>query len=227
MWDQQGSALADRFRIVRYDHRGHGASPVPLGPYELADLARDVLALLDRLSLVRVSFCGLSIGGMVGMWLGANAPERIDRLVLCATSSKPGNPETWIERAALVREQGTGAVADAVIGRWFTPEFAARERSVVDRTKAMILATPPEGYAGCCEALAEIDLEADLPRVKAKTLVIAPAEDPAFSLEHSERIVAGIPDARREILSPAAHLVNVERPDDVTRLIAEFLEEDR
>jgi 3-oxoadipate enol-lactonase len=226
MWDPQAPALAERFRLIRYDHRGHGSSPVPPGPYSLADLGGDLLALLDRLAIERASFCGLSIGGMVGMWLGANAPERVDKLILCCTSAKPArDPQMWYERAALVREEGTQAVADAVLVRWLTPDYAAAHPDVADRLKAMIVATPDEGYAGCCEAIAEIDLEADLGRIRAPTLVIAGAEDPSFSPDHSERIAAGIPNARRELLSPAAHLANVERADDVRRLILDFLEE--
>jgi 3-oxoadipate enol-lactonase len=225
MWNPQAPAFADGFRVIRYDHRGHGASPVPPGPYSLADLGRDVLALLDLLSLARVSFCGLSIGGMVGMWLGVNAPERIDKLVLCCTSAKPAaDPAMWHERAALVRAEGTQALADAVVGRWLTPAYTGGHPDTAERLRAMIVATPDEGYAGCCEAIAEIDLEPELERIAAPTLVLAGAEDPAFDLGHSERIAAAIPNARREILA-AAHLANVELPDETTRLIRDFLEE--
>jgi 3-oxoadipate enol-lactonase len=225
MWDPQARALADGFRLIRYDHRGHGRSPVPPGPYALGDLGRDVLALLDLLSLPRVSFCGLSIGGMVGMWLGANAPERIDRLILCCTSAKPAaDPAMWHERAELVRAEGTEALADAVVGRWLTPAYATAHPEAAERLHAMIVATPDEGYAGCCEAIAEIDLDPELERIAAPTLVLAGAEDPAFDLGHSERIATGIPNARREVLD-AAHLANIELPDETTRLIRNFLEE--
>jgi 3-oxoadipate enol-lactonase len=224
MWNPQAPVLADGFRVIRYDHRGHGGSPVPPGPYSLADLGRDVLALLDLLSLARVSFCGLSIGGMVGMWLGVNAPERIDKLILCCTSAKPAaDPAMWNERAALVREEGTQALADAVVGRWLTPAYTVEHPDTAARLRAMIVATPDEGYAGCCEAIAEIDLEPELERITAPTLVLAGAEDPAFDLGHSERIAAAIPNARREILG-AAHLANIELPDETTRLIRDFLE---
>src|SRR5690606_34920974 len=122
MWDPQVADLGSQFRLIRYDHRGHGRSPVPPGPYRIADLATDVLALLDRLDLERVSFCGLSIGGMVGMWLAAHAPQRIDKLVLCCTASTlPADP--WLARAEDVRARGTAALAEATIERWFTAEF--------------------------------------------------------------------------------------------------------
>src|SRR5215208_5788067 len=123
MWDAQAPALRERFRLLRYDHRGHGGSPVPPGPYEIEDLGRDVLALLDRLDIERVSFCGLSIGGMVGMWLASEAPGRIERLVLCCTSALLGSPDMWSERAAKVRKNGLDAIAETVVERWFTPAF--------------------------------------------------------------------------------------------------------
>ena len=126
MWDPQVPRLAERLRVVRYDHRGHGNSPVPPGPYSLDDLGADALALLDRLGLERVHWCGLSLGGMVGMWMAINAPERIDRLVLCCTSARLGPPAMWADRARTVRAEGVEAIADAGIGRWLTVGFIER-----------------------------------------------------------------------------------------------------
>src|SRR5918998_4667970 len=152
MWDDQAPFLRERFRLVRYDHRGHGGSPVPSGPYRIEDLGRDVLGLLDRLEVERFSFCGLSIGGMVGMWLAGEAPERVERLVLCCTSAR-FPPDTFDSRARTVRAEGVSAIADAVVERWFTPAFREASPEVVERARRMLLDTPDEGYASCCEAV--------------------------------------------------------------------------
>jgi 3-oxoadipate enol-lactonase len=223
MWDEQAAALGARFRLLRYDHRGHGGSPVPPGPYTIEDLGRDVLALLDRLEIERCSFCGLSLGGMVGMWLASEAPERVERLVLCCTSAALGPPEMWAKRAAAVRAGGMEAVAEAVLERWFTPAFRAERRETIEWAAKMLRNTPPEGYAGCCEAIREMDLRDRLGGIRAPTLVIAGAEDPATPVEHAERIHAAIPDARLAVIPQAAHLANVEQPEAVTREILEHL----
>src|ERR1700704_1723222 len=147
MWDPQVEPLSRAFRVVRYDHRGHGASPVPSGPYTIEAMGRDLVHLLDRLGLDRVSFCGLSLGGMVGMWVASNAPERVDRLVLCCTAARMPRPDDFAARARTVREQGMEAIADPLIGRWFTPSFPATHPGTVARIRAMLLSTPREGYA--------------------------------------------------------------------------------
>jgi 3-oxoadipate enol-lactonase len=223
MWNRQVPALADRLRVVRYDHRGHGGSPVPPGPYELAELGADALALLDRLGAERVHWCGLSLGGMVGMWLAINAPERIDRLVLCCTSAKLGPPSMWAERAATVREHGVDAIADAGIGRWLTEGFIEREPEVTAVVRAMLAATPAEGYASCCTAIEHMDLLDRLGEIRAPTLVVAAAQDPATPPEHGERIAACVPGARFEVVSDCAHLAAVEQPAAITELIAGHL----
>jgi 3-oxoadipate enol-lactonase len=219
MWDPQVPRLAERLRVVRYDHRGHGGSPVPPGPYALDDLGADALALLDRLELERVLWCGLSLGGMVGMWLAINAPERIDRLVLCCTSARLGPPEMWADRAATVRAEGVEAIADAGIGRWLTDGFVEREPEKAAAVRAMLAATPDEGYAGCCAAIEHMDLIPELGAIRAPTLVIAGRQDPATPPEHGERIASGIPGARLELVD-AAHLATIEQPDVMTDLIA-------
>lgn len=224
MWEPQVRALESRLSLVAFDHRGHGGSPVPPGPYEIADLGRDALALLDRLGLERACYCGLSIGGMVGLWLGVNAPERVDRLVLISTSAHmDGAP--FLERAAAVRAAGTPAiVADAVISRWFTQRWRAQHTDVAARYREMIAATPAEGYAGCCEAVASFDLRGKLSAVAAPTLVIAGSEDPATPPEHARLIADAIPDARLAVVEHASHLANVEQAGAVTSLIAGHLE---
>jgi 3-oxoadipate enol-lactonase len=224
MWDPQVPALSASHRVIRFEHRGHGGSPVPTGPYTIDELGADVLTMLDRLDLPRVSYCGLSIGGMVGQWLAITAPERIDRLVLLCTAPYLPPASAWHERAAAVREAGTTeVVADAVLGRWFTPAYTGSHPDIVARYRTMISGIDPEGYAGCCEAIATMDLRAGLPGITAPTLVVAGRQDPSIPAEHGEAIAAAVPGARLEILDPAAHLASVERADAVTALIAEHL----
>jgi 3-oxoadipate enol-lactonase len=222
MWDPQVPTLAERLRAIRYDHRGHGTSPVPPAPYELADLGADALRLLDRLGLERVHWCGLSLGGMVGMWMAINAPERIDRLVLCCTSARLGPPDMWAQRAATVRADGVEAIADAGLERWLTADFRAHEPAATAKVRAMLVATPDEGYAACCGVIERMDLLPELGAVRAPTLVIAGRHDPATPPEHAERIVAGIPGARLELVD-AAHLATIEQPRTMSRLIAGHL----
>jgi 3-oxoadipate enol-lactonase len=219
MWDQQ-LPLADRFRLIRYDHRGHGRSPAPPGPYEIADLAGDVL----ELGLGRTHYVGLSIGAMIGMWIAAHAPERIDRLVVICTSAQLGPPSMWQERAAKVLEAGsTEPVADAVVDRWLTPAFTAEHPDARAKLRGMLTSADPAGYAACCGAIERMDLRADLGRITAPTLVISGADDLATPVEHQRLIAEAIPGARHEILSPAAHVAAVEQADAVNRLIEEHL----
>jgi 3-oxoadipate enol-lactonase len=216
MWDPQLERLTQVLRVVRYDHRGHGGSPVPAGPYRIEDLGRDLIHLLDRLGLNRVSFCGLSLGGMVGMWIASNVPERIDRLVLCCTAARMLRPDDFAARARTVREQRIEPIADSLISRWFTPSFPARQPDTVARIRAILLSTPREGYAGACEAIAQMDLREDLPRVKAPTLVIGAEHDPSTPPERSREIAERIPGAELVIIPDAAHIVNVEQPEAIT-----------
>jgi 3-oxoadipate enol-lactonase len=221
MWEPQLPALTRRFRVVRYDHRGHGDSPVPDGPYRLSSLGADLLALLDSLGQSRVHLAGLSLGGMVTMWLAAHAPERVDRIALLCTSARLGPPQMWEQRAQTVRTQGVEAIGDVMVGRWFTPEFAAARPDIVGWARKLLTATPAAGYAGCCAAIQTMDLLADLGRITAPALVIAGERDPATPPEHAERIAAGIAGARLEIVPDAAHLANIEQPEAVTRLLFE------
>jgi 3-oxoadipate enol-lactonase len=224
LWDAQEGPLAERLLVVRFDHRGHGGSPVPPGPYSIAGLGGDVLALMDTLGAERASYCGLSMGGMVGMWLAAHAPERLERLVLICTAAHVPPPEAWAERAAAVLAAGTvEVVADGVLARWLTPEFAREHPEVVAWLRSMLVATPPEGYAGCCRAIERMDLRGDLPRIQAPTLVVAAAQDTSTPPEHGEAIAAAIPGARLELVSPSAHIAAVERADEVTALIRDHL----
>jgi 3-oxoadipate enol-lactonase len=219
LWEPQLPALTERFRVVRVDHRGHGRSPVPPGPYQLADLGADTLALIDRLGVEKVHVAGESLGGMVGMWLARHAPERLDRLALMCTSARLGPPEMWAERAEIVLSQGTGAVADAAIGRWFTEDFRVREPELMARIRAMIAATPAVGYAGCCAAIQTMDQRAGLAAIRTPTLVIAGTDDPSTTPEHLRLIADGIPGSRYVQLDDCAHIANVQQAGQVNDLL--------
>ena len=223
MWEPQARALARRFRVVRYDLRGHGSSRVPPGPYSIADLGADLLAMLDVLALSRASLCGISIGGMSCMWVAAHAPERVERMVIFCSSAQIDTEGRYRERARTVREHGVESVADAVVARWFTAGFAGSHPDVVERMRAGLVATPREGYAGCCEALAEMDLRADLPGIEAPTLVVAGRNDEATPPDPGRLIADAIPDAGFELVDDAAHLANVEQPEAVGAVIARHL----
>jgi 3-oxoadipate enol-lactonase len=215
MWDPQAPALAERFRVVGYDTRGHGESPAPAGPYSIDDLVDDVVALLDRLGVARASFAGLSLGGMTGMRLAAREPQRVDRLALLCTSAKT-DPQPFLDRAAAVRTGGTAPLAPAIAGRWLTPEYAAEHPDLVARLEAMIAGCDDEGYAACAEVVARIDLREDLARISAPTLVISGADDLALPPEHQKAIADGIPGAELLSVSPGAHLANLERTSEIT-----------
>jgi 3-oxoadipate enol-lactonase len=189
----------------------------------MEELGSDLVALLDRVGIGRACLCGLSIGGMISMWTAAHARERVERVVLCCTSARLGPPEAWHERAAAVRAGGVEAVADGVLGRWFTPAFREAHPEVIDAMRGILCATPREGYAGCCEAIAAMDLTGDLPLIAAPTLVLAGEHDPATPPEHGRRIAELIPGARFEIVPNAAHLASVERPEETTMTILRFL----
>jgi 3-oxoadipate enol-lactonase len=222
MWDEQAPALSERFRLLRYDHRGHGGSPVPPDPYKIEVLGRDVLVLLDRLEVGCFSFCGLSIGGMVGMWLAGEVPERVERLVLCCTSARFA-PDAYDSRARTVRADGVGAVADAVLERWFTPAFRTSRPDVPGWARRMLLDTPAEGYAECCEAVRDADLGARLGAISAPTLVIAGADDPAAPPDQAEFIRDSSLDASLQVIPDAAHLANIEQPEAITHAIIDHV----
>jgi 3-oxoadipate enol-lactonase len=224
MWDAQAAPFAKRFRLVRYDTRGHGGSDTPPGPYSVEDLGGDVLELLDQHGIERAHVAGLSLGGMTAMWLAINAPERVDRLALLCTTSQHGPPELWVERARQAREEGMEALAGITMERWFTDAFREREPETVERHRAIVAATDPEGYANCCAVLERANLTPQLGGVTAETLVIAAAQDPSTPPDpHALRIRDGIPGARLEVFDPGSHMIAVERADEVTRLVLEHL----
>jgi 3-oxoadipate enol-lactonase len=222
MWDPQVPALAERYRVVTYDTRGHGRSPAPAGPYTIDDLVDDVLAVIDDLGAQRVSFAGLSLGGMTGMRLAARNPERVERLALLCTSAKT-DPQPFLDRAAAVRDGGTAPLAPTIVGRWLTPPYAAEHPDLAARLEAMIAGCDDEGYAACAEVVARIDLREDLGRITAPTLVISGAEDLALPPDHQKAIADGIAGAELLTVSPGAHLANLERTLEITgALLAHF-----
>jgi 3-oxoadipate enol-lactonase len=222
MWDGQMAEATKKFRVLRYDKRGHGQSSVPHTPYTIEQLGRDVVGLLDFLQIDRVHFCGLSIGGQTGMWLGVYVPQRLKKLMLCNTGAKIGSPEVWNARIDAVGKGGVKAVSGAVIERWFTTGFRAKDPGEVSRVQQMLENTSPEGYAGCCAAVRDFDFREKLTGIQTPTLVIAGAHDPATPPAEGRFAAEKIPGARYVELD-AAHLSNIEDRDRFTAEVSQFL----
>jgi len=222
MWEPQVAPFSREYRVLRYDTRGHGRSGVPRRPYAIEQLGSDVLALLDALGIERAHYCGLSMGGATGMWLAVNAPHRIERLVLCNTMPWLGPPATLNARIETLLRDGMRGMVEAILERWFTPEFRAREPLAVDRIRQVLLTAPVDGYVGCCEAIRDMDQRATLARIAAPTLVIAGTYDPAPTPEAARAWASTIPDARFVEL-PAAHLSNIGAAEQFTRQVLDFL----
>ena len=222
IWDEQVAPFTRHFRLVRYDRRGHGRSGVPKGPYSMERLGRDALAILDGLGIEKVNWCGLSMGGMVGQWLGANAPKRIDKLILSNTSCYFADKASWNDRIKLVREQGLTAIVDANMERWFTKAFRERSPQAIARIREMFLATNIEGYVACGQAIRDMDHRPLLMKIGAPTLVIAGRHDPATSSEAGEFIAQHAPNAKLVILE-TAHIANIEQPQVYADTVLDFL----
>ena len=228
LWEPQLRALSAHFRLLRYEHRGHGQiggkfSPGPPGPYTIGELGGDVLALLDHIGVDRALYCGVSLGGMIGMWLAATAPDRIAGLILCCTSAHLPPAQAWHQRAAVVRAHGPGSIAAQVVGRWFTPAFAAAEPSIVASFQSALAQMSAEGYAACCEAIAEMDQRPMLAQISAPTLVIAGADDPATPPWQAGVMASRIPRARLKVIRGAAHLANVSNAGEVSAALVQHL----
>lgn len=223
MWDPQVAALRKHFRLLRYDTRGHGESSCPSGPYSMPQLAQDVLGLMDRLGIEQAHFCGLSMGGMIGTWLGIHAGSRFSRLVLCNTNGFTEQPAFWDNRIDILREDGVGAIADGVMARFFSPEFASKQAPMVAEFKAQLMATPVDGYAACCAAIRDMDFRRDLAKINAPTLIIAGAKDEASPPDKGRYLAEHIPGAKLQVL-PAAHLSNVEAPESFSQALIDFLQ---
>lgn len=222
MWEPQMKVLTRLFRVIRYDRRGHGKSEAPPGPYSMERFGRDVLAILDDLNIEKVHWCGLSMGGMVGQWLGANAPERMGKIILSNTACYYPDPTNWLNRIKAVKEGGMAGVTDTVIATWLTADFREREPQITANLKAMLLAAPVQGYLACCEALLRLDQRDLLPRIKSPTLVIAGRHDVATPVAAGEFIRSKIENANLTILD-AAHISNIEQSHAFTDTVVGFL----
>ena len=222
LWDAQAEVLARSYRVIRYDTRGHGGSSVGTGDYTIDDLGRDALAVLDAAGARTAHVCGISLGGLTAMWLGVNAPDRVNALVTANTAARVGTEERWNERMDKVRREGMTPIADMVMGTWFTEDFRKREPAVISRFHRMVASCPPAGYLGCCAALRDADLREAVRTVRARTLVVAGQFDQSTTVANAEEIRARISGAQL-ITLPSAHLSNVELADDFTRHLDAFL----
>ncbi|MGJ4926072.1 3-oxoadipate enol-lactonase [Bradyrhizobium sp. HKCCYLS2038] len=222
MWEPQMRALTQIFRVIRYDRRGHGKSQVPPGPYSIERFGRDALAILDDLNIEKVHWCGVSMGGMVGQWLAAHASERIGKLVLANTTCHYPDPAIWDARIKAVQDGGLAGIADTVIAGWLTQEFRDHHPDIADRMKAMLVATPVEGYLACCAALRALDLRDDLPGITSPTLVVAGRYDKSTPIAMAEAIRSRIPGASMTIVD-AAHISNVEAAGQFNDAVLGFL----
>ena len=225
MWDPQVAAFSEHYRLIRYDARGHGGSPVTPGPYSFADLGQDVLAVLDALGIEQAAFCGISMGGHTGLWLGVHAGSRFSAIAVCNSAAKIGTPQGWNERAAMVREGGQAAMqalADSSPGRWFTEDFVKAQPAEVQRAQSWIAGIVPQGYAACCEAIAASDLRDDIGRIITPTLLLAGASDPVTTVADAQAMQAAIPGARLVVV-PASHLSNLEAPRAFDQAVLHFL----
>ena len=224
MWDPQIPALAARYRVIRIEHRGHGGTRPPApGPYTIGELGGDVLEVLATLGVEHFSVCGLSLGGMVAMWLAANHPERVESLVVACSAAELGPASGWQERAAAVRKDGTRALGPTLLGRWFTPGFLDQRAQVSESVMGMLAAASAEGYAGCCEAIGAMDLRPDLGRITAPALLIAGAQDPVTPPAKMLETQQLIPGSAMVIIPHAAHLANIEQPAPFTEAVLNHL----
>ncbi|KFX63307.1 3-oxoadipate enol-lactonase [Paraburkholderia fungorum] len=222
MWDAQAAGLSPYFRVLRYDRRGHGKSDAPSPPYSLTDLGRDVIALLDALKIERAHFCGLSIGGLTGQWLGINAGTRFDRLVLCATAAKIGTEESWNARIDAVKTNGLAAMTEATAERWFTSQFRSAHKEAVGAILETFAGIDPEGYNGCCAALAAADLREEIRRIAHPVLAISGSDDsvcPPGDLQY----IADNVQRGKHLALPGRHIVNVESAQEFNAALLGFL----
>jgi 3-oxoadipate enol-lactonase len=224
LWDDLAADLARDHRVVRFDTRGHGGSPAPAGPYTVEGLTADVVAVADELGLDRFAYVGLSLGGAIGQRMAIDHGERLSSLVLCCTGPVFGSPAMWAERAAQVREHGMDVLVEPTTERWFTSRFRVEHPDRVTWVMDMFRATPPDGYVGCCDAMAAFDVTDELAAVEVPTLVVAGAQDPTCPPSVGTAMVESIPDARLEVVEEAAHIANVAQPGAVARVVRAHLE---
>ena len=222
MWTSQVAPLSRGFRVLRYDTRGHGLSAAPPGPYAIEDLGRDVVELLDALKIQGTHFCGISMGGVIGLWLGIHAASRMDRLVVCNSAARVGTIDAWNSRMAAVRGDGMQAVAPGLMERWFTADFRATNVAIVESVRQMVLQAPVDGYLACCAAVRDVDLREQVAEIKAPTLIISGASDAVTPPAEGKFLAGNIPGARYVELE-AAHLSNVEAATKFNEAVLQFL----
>ena len=222
MWEAQVPAFTQHFRVLRYDSYGHGSSKFSARENKIDTLGNDVVRLLDHLEIATASFCGLSVGGLVGQWLGLNAAKRLEKLVLCNTAARIGNNEAWSARIDAVNKGGILSISKGIIERWFTPPFNEREPGTVDRLRKILEATPPGGYVATCAAIRDADLRGEVSKIRAKTLVIAGTQDRATPPEGGRYLAEQIAGSRYVELD-TAHLSNVELPQRFSEEVLKFL----
>ena len=222
MWDLQLPALFSGFRVLRYDTRGHGRSAAPEGPYTAADLGGDVIGLFDTLGIECASFCGLSMGGVIGQWLAINAPSRIHKLILASTAAKIGTQETWNTRITTILQDGLQSIIPGTLERWFTADFRASDTEIVADVATSLEATTAQGYLGCCAAIRDADFRATIAAITASTLVISGTQDPVTPPQDGRFLTQNIAGAEFVEL-PAAHLCNVELAEEFSATLLNFL----
>jgi 3-oxoadipate enol-lactonase len=222
MWGPQVQALKEAFYVVSIDNLGHGGSDVPAGDYSISDFADGVLAVADAEQIDRFHYCGLSVGGLTGQWLGIHTAERLLSLTLCNTAARIGNADLWNERIAIARSQGMTGLVEGVIARWFSPGFAEREPDRYAQARATLLSTDPNGYAGVCAAIRETDLRDQVVSIAVPTLVIGGINDQAAPIEQARWLHEQIADSRLVELD-AAHISNLDRETEFTSALDQFL----
>ena len=225
IWDAVAAQLADRYRVVGYDKRGHGLSDAPSGDYSLGDHVADLTGLLDHLGIGDVAICGVSIGGLIAQGVALQQPERIGRLILCDTAAKFGDAHLWNGRIGAIAQGGMAAIADGVMERWFSPDFMTQQPDALAGWRNLFLRSDATGYASTCATLRDADLTADVSRIACPTLVIAGSADKSTPVELVRSLATAIPGARFEIIAGAGHIPSIEQPDALSGLIARFLEE--
>jgi 3-oxoadipate enol-lactonase len=224
MWDDTLPALTNKYRVLRYDTRGHGKSQVTPGPYSIALLAQDLVALLDALKVSKAHLVGLSMGGMICQYIGANHPERVLSLGLCDTASEMPPRSLWEERFAIARKDGIAGLAEGTLKRWFVDGFAAKAPDKIEAVRKMILDTSVEGYLGCASAVRDMAQTTMLLKIKAPTLVLVGAQDPACTVDQATVLHRMIAKSKMFIIDNAAHIANIEQPHAFNQVLREFLD---
>ncbi|WOE32598.1 MULTISPECIES: 3-oxoadipate enol-lactonase [unclassified Acinetobacter] len=222
MWQAQIDFFKDHFYVICYDTRGHGLSSAPQGPYCLAQLGQDVIDLLDHLQIQQAAFCGISMGGLTGQWLAIHHPQRFNHVVICNTAAKIGQEQAWLDRAALVRQQGLQPIASTAASRWFTEPFIQRHTALVESLSNDLGAGSPEGYASCCEALAKADLVSQLKEISIPVLIIAGTQDPVTTVADGQVMHAAIKDSQLFAID-ASHISNIEQPMVFNQAVMDFI----